>query len=185
MQFKAIVMGFATVHKIYLNEEYSPNFVEVFNKLRYCRYSNLLGIDSVNTGDDECAKRGVRPPVETSLRYTSDFIKINRDYRKCLDKVKSNLNEYVWPTVVLMFDERNNLIGIIVVPDGNWSSIESDFMKNLEFFLDPFGANHNSSAIDPKRGLQAPNRNVIEINFDSWRRELHYEIEKAIQAKKK
>ncbi len=179
-------MGFATVHKTYGDPEWSPGFEDAIKELSYYRDANYIFDGSVNTGDDESAKRGTAPPVRTSLSYDGGFRNINQRFRKQMtQKVKSNLNEWTWPTCLLIFDEHRKLIGMISVPEGSWSSVRGEVMKNLDFFLRPFGGNFMESAIDKVKGLQAPNRNVIEIDFSSWRKELSYEIEREIAKMKK
>lgn len=182
MIIRIVVMGFSTVHKTYQNPEFSPSFDEAIRELTYYRDANYIYDGSVNTGDDESAARGTYSPVATSLSYSSDFRNINQRYRKQMtQKVKSNLNEWTWPTTLLVFDEHRTLMGMIVVPEGSWSSVRDEVMRNLNFFLRPFGEDFMASAIDKARGLQAPNSNIIEINFDVWRKELVYEIEREMK----
>lgn len=179
MLFKAVVMGFAVIHKTFNKAEYSLNFQELINELSGMRHPNFLYEGSVNTGEDECEKRGVKSPIATSLPYTRDYIGINQRYRKRLIKRGySNTNSLVWPTVVLLFDQNRRLTGMIVVPDRNWSSVRAEFYKNLSFFLDPLNYlaeyNHKKGA----KLLQPPNNQIIEIDFSNWRREWQYELGK-------
>lgn len=182
MIIRVVVMGFATVHKTYLTPEWSPSFSEIIDELYRYRDTNYIYDGSVNTGDDESRRRNTVSPVKTTLSYSGDFQNINQRYRKQMtQKVKSSLNEWTWPTVILVFDENRHLIGMIKIPEGSWSSVRSDVMKNLSFFLRPFGENFSSSSIDKVSGLRAPNSDIIEIDFSSWRKELSYEIEKEMK----
>lgn len=182
MIIRVVVMGFATVHKTYLTPEWSPSFGEAIDELSRYRDTNYIYDGSVNTGEDESRRRNAIPPVRTNLSYSGDFQNINQRYRKQMtQKVKSNISEWTWPTTLLIFDENRHLIGMIKIPEGSWSSTRDQTMKNLNFFLRPFGKDFSSDSIDKVNGLRTPNSDIIEIDFSSWRRELAYEIEKAMK----
>lgn len=165
MNFKAILMGFAYTHQPYLTQEWSYGFQrgEADAELDYLdrAYGNLTFMGKVNTGDGKCKKDGVYSPVATNLPFYGPYVKFNDDWRKRLtQRGMSNIRQYCYPTVVIMCDEALQAVGMIAVPDRDWSGSRSDFNKNMKFFLEPSGK------------LQPPNRDVFEINFSSWRREL-------------
>jgi len=138
MIYRAMVMGFNTVHPTYLKEEYSLNFVEAINELRSFRDADLIYEGAVNTGEDESQKRGIYGSIRTDHAYTGDFMLINKQHRKQrTQRVRSNLGEWVWPTVVLMFDESRRLRGLISLPDRGYAGVRDNFIKDLNFFLHP------------------------------------------------
>ncbi len=170
-------MGFATVHKTYNKEESSPCFVEVINELTYFRDPNYIFAGSVNSGEDESRKRNLRAPVTTTLSYRGDLQTLNKYHRKQkFQKVKSNLSEWTWPTTAVIYDEQNNLVGMIGIPEGSWSSLRSDFFKNLNFFLHPFERNYPKPNGDYLTSFVSPNREIVVIDDAIFQKQYAYEL---------
>ena len=179
LQVRVLIMGFAVPHE--REVEYSLCFPELIEELKYLTATNYQYAGSVNTGDDECVKRRVAPPIKTELAYRGDLIKLNQNYRKQLTKkIRSNINQNTWPTTVFISDFNNRLLGMIVLPDRNWLSNREDFFKNLRFFLNPFLDGYRADQIVNKNGLKSPCDQIILLDAGPLNRAYNYEISQTL-----
>ncbi len=165
MNFKVVLMGFAYTHEPYLTQEWSHGFArgEADTELALLdkAYGNFTFLGKVNAGENQCKKDGVRSPVETNIAYYGDYVRFNTEWRKRkTERGMSNIKQLCYPTVAIITDESLEVVGMIAIPDRDWRGVKADFIKNMKFFLEPEGS------------LRPPNKEIIEIDFNNWRRQL-------------